>query len=53
MAPTTVKFVVPVKFSGGGLSMQTTTSRIGADGAFVRSLVSPKRLDACIEALSD
>ena len=42
MAPTTVKLVVPVRFSGGGLSMQTTTSRIGADGAFIRSLVSPK-----------
>ena len=26
----TVKLVVPVKFSGGGLSMQTTTSHIGA-----------------------
>src|SRR5205085_2302605 len=38
----TVKLVVPVKFSGGGLSMQTTTSRIGAEGMFVRSLVCPK-----------
>ena len=42
MAPTTVKLVVPVRFSGGGLSMQTTTSRIGADGAFIRSLLAPK-----------
>jgi uncharacterized protein (TIGR02266 family) len=42
MAPTTIKLVVPVRFSGGGLSMQTTTSRIGAEGVFVRSLVSPK-----------
>jgi uncharacterized protein (TIGR02266 family) len=38
----TVKLVVPVKFSGGGLSMQSTTSRIGAEGMFVRALVCPK-----------
>src|SRR5207244_8028431 len=37
----TVKLVVPVRFSGGGLSMQSTTSRIGAEGVFVRSLVPP------------
>jgi uncharacterized protein (TIGR02266 family) len=42
MAPTAIKLVVPVRFSGGGLSMQTTTSRIGAEGVFVRSLVAPK-----------
>ena len=42
MAPQTIKLVVPVRFSGGGLSMQTTTSRIGAEGVFVRSLVPPK-----------
>jgi len=41
MAPQTIKLVVPVRFSGGGLSMQTTTSRIGAEGVFVRSLVPP------------
>ena len=49
--PSTVKLVVPVKFAGGGLSMQTTTSRIGAEGMFVRSLVTPKegsRLDLTI-----
>jgi len=40
--PATIKLVVPVKFSGGGLSMQTTTSRIGAEGVFVRSLVTPR-----------
>jgi len=40
--PPTIPLVVPVGFSGGGLSMQTTTSRIGADGVFIRSLVPPK-----------
>lgn len=34
--------VVPVRFAGGGLSMQTTTSRMSAAGAFIRCLVSPK-----------
>src|ERR1700760_3695291 len=38
----TVPLVVPVRFAGGGLSMQTTTSRLGTDGAFVRCVVSPK-----------
>jgi uncharacterized protein (TIGR02266 family) len=38
----TVPLVLPVRFSGGGLSMQTTTSRLGADRAFVRCVVSPK-----------
>jgi uncharacterized protein (TIGR02266 family) len=38
----TVPLVVPLRFSGGGLSMQTTTSRLGARGAFVRCVVSPK-----------
>ncbi len=37
-----VRIVAPVGFSGGGLSMQTTTSRLGADGVFIRCLVSPK-----------
>jgi uncharacterized protein (TIGR02266 family) len=35
--------VVPVRFSGGGLTMQTTTSRMGLTGAFVRCLVGPKQ----------
>ena len=34
--------VVPVRFSGGGLSMQTTTSRLSLDGAFIRCFVAPK-----------
>jgi uncharacterized protein (TIGR02266 family) len=37
-----VRIVVPVGFSGGGLSMQTTTSHLGAEGVFIRCLVSPK-----------
>jgi uncharacterized protein (TIGR02266 family) len=40
--PSTAKVVVPVKFVGGGLSLQTTTSRIGAEGMFLRSMLSPK-----------
>ena len=42
MPPPTLPLVVPVRFAGGGLSMQTTSSRIGSDGIFVRCLVSPK-----------
>ena len=38
----TLPIVVPVRFSGGGLTMQTTTSRLGAEGAFVRGVVTPK-----------
>jgi uncharacterized protein (TIGR02266 family) len=38
----TIPLVVPVRFSGGGLSMQTTTSRISADGVFLRCLLIPK-----------
>jgi uncharacterized protein (TIGR02266 family) len=38
----TIPLVAPVRLSGGGLSMQTTTSRIGSRGLFVRSLLSPK-----------
>ncbi|TMA29034.1 MAG: TIGR02266 family protein [Deltaproteobacteria bacterium] len=34
--------VVPVRFSGGGLALQSTTSRMSAEAAFVRSIVSPK-----------
>ena len=34
--------VVPVRFSGGGLTMQTTTGRIAADAIFVRCVVTPK-----------
>ncbi len=37
-----VRIVVPVGFSGGGLSMQTTTSRLSVEGVFIRCLVSPK-----------
>ena len=37
-----VPVVLPCRFSGGGLSMQTTTSRVSAEGVFVRCLVSPK-----------
>lgn len=40
--PSTIPLVAPVRFSGGGLTLQTTISRIGAEGLFVRSLVSPK-----------
>ena len=35
--------VVPVRFSGGGLTMQTTTSRMSFDTLFVRCLVAPKQ----------
>ena len=38
----TLPIVVPVRFSGGGLTMQTTTSRLGVEGAFVRGVVTPK-----------
>ena len=38
----TLPIVVPVRFSGGGLAMQTTTSRMSSEGVFVRCLVSPK-----------
>jgi uncharacterized protein (TIGR02266 family) len=38
----TLNIVVPVRFSGGGLAMQTTTSRMSSKGAFVRCLVAPK-----------
>jgi uncharacterized protein (TIGR02266 family) len=38
----TISLVIPVRFSGGGLSMQTTTSRISADGVLLRSLICPK-----------
>jgi uncharacterized protein (TIGR02266 family) len=34
--------VVPVRFSGGGLTLQSTTSRMSDEAAFVRSIVSPK-----------
>jgi uncharacterized protein (TIGR02266 family) len=37
-----VPVVLPCRFAGGGLSMQTTTSRVSAEGVFVRCLVSPK-----------
>src|SRR2546425_9548226 len=35
--------VVPVRFSGGGLSMQTTSSRMALEAVFVRCLVAPKQ----------
>src|SRR5207244_6050067 len=35
--------VVPVRFSGGGLSMQTTSSRMTLEAVFVRCLVAPKQ----------
>ena len=38
----TIPLVAPVRFSGGGLSLQTTISRVGARGLFVRSLVTPR-----------
>jgi uncharacterized protein (TIGR02266 family) len=34
--------VVPVRFAGGGLTMQTTSSRMSLEAVFVRCLVSPK-----------
>jgi uncharacterized protein (TIGR02266 family) len=37
----TIALVAPVRFSGGGLSLQSTISRVGPDGLLVRSLVSP------------
>jgi len=50
--PATIPLVVPVGFSGGGLSMQTTTSRISAEGVFVRSQVPPKEGASVTLALS-
>ncbi len=38
----TLPIVLPVRFSGGGLTMQTTTSRLSVEGAFVRGVVTPK-----------
>ena len=38
----TLPIVLPVRFSGGGLTMQTTTSRLSIEGAFVRGVVTPK-----------
>lgn len=34
--------VLPVRFAGGGLARQTTTSRLGLLGAFIRSPEAPK-----------
>src|SRR5690242_20266164 len=34
--------VVPVRFAGGGLSMQTTTSKVGLASVFIRCMVAPK-----------
>jgi uncharacterized protein (TIGR02266 family) len=37
-----IQLVVPVRFSGGGLSMQTTTSKVGLESVFIRCMVAPK-----------
>jgi len=37
----TQPIVLPVRFAGGGLALQTTTSRVGLEGAFVRCLLCP------------
>lgn len=42
MAMELLPVVVPVRFSGGGLSMHTTTSRLGMEGTYLRCLVWPK-----------
>ena len=42
MATPWTPIVLPVRFSGGGLSMQTTTSRISAESVYVRCIVAPK-----------
>ena len=39
----TLPIVVPVRYSGGGLTMQTTSSRISAEGVFIRGFVTPKQ----------
>jgi uncharacterized protein (TIGR02266 family) len=38
----TIPMVVPVRFSGGGLTMQTTSSRLSSEGVFVRGVVTPR-----------
>ncbi len=38
----TLPMVVPVRYAGGGLTMQTTSSRLSAEGVFVRGVVTPK-----------
>jgi len=48
----TLPLVIPIRFSGGGITMQTTTSRIGAESVFVRSLLSPKEGSRVVLALS-
>src|SRR3954468_21214888 len=40
--PRTIPAVIPVRVYGGGVSMQTTSSRIGAEALFVRALIAPK-----------
>src|SRR3954469_8630440 len=42
MARPAIPLVVPIRFTGGGLAMHTTSSRLGIDGLFVRCLVAPK-----------
>ena len=39
----TLPIVVPVRYSGGGLTMQSTSSRLSAEGVFVRGVVTPKQ----------
>src|SRR5258705_6868784 len=48
----TIPLVVPIRFSGGGLTMQSTTNRIGAESVFVRSLISPKEGSRVMLSLS-
>jgi uncharacterized protein (TIGR02266 family) len=38
----TIPMVIPVRYSGGGLTMQTTSSRISVEGVFVRGVVTPR-----------
>jgi len=43
MADESLPLVLPVRFAGGGLSMQTTTGRLSLQSAVVRCLVAPKQ----------
>jgi uncharacterized protein (TIGR02266 family) len=38
----TIPMVIPVRYSGGGLTMQTTSSRLSVEGIFVRGVVTPR-----------
>ena len=48
----TIPLVVPIRFSGGGITMQATTSRIGAERLFVRAPLSPKEGSRVMLSLS-